>query len=61
MLVLERKSGQEIVIGKQVIVKVIAVQGGRIRLGILAPANVSIRRAELLSANRPSTPVESSV
>jgi carbon storage regulator len=47
MLVLSRKEGQRLVIGDRVVVKVLEVTGGRIRLGIEAPREVSIRRAEL--------------
>jgi carbon storage regulator len=47
MLVLSRKVGERIVIGETVVVQVLAVRRGQIRLGISAPASVSIRREEL--------------
>jgi carbon storage regulator len=47
MLVLSRKIGERIVIGDTVVVQVLAVRRGQIRLGISAPASVSIRREEL--------------
>ena len=47
MLVLSRKVGERIVIGDTVVVQVLAVRRGQIRLGISAPASVSIRREEL--------------
>jgi carbon storage regulator len=48
MLVLTRGLKQQIVIGdQQVIVTVLDVKGGRVRLGIEAPADVSIRRIEV--------------
>ena len=47
MLVLSRKQSQTIVIGDNIELTVIAVQGGRVKLGITAPRNVSIRRSEL--------------
>lgn len=47
MLVLSRKEGQRLVIGDRVVVKVLEVTGGRVRLGIEAPREVSIRRGEL--------------
>lgn len=47
MLVLTRKTDQEIVINDQIIVKVLKVKGSTIRLGIQAPDNVPIQRAEI--------------
>ena len=47
MLVLSRRDGEEIVVGENVVIKVLASSGGRVRIGIEAPRNVSIRRAEL--------------
>lgn len=47
MLVLSRKAKQHIVIGDHVKVVVVAVQGGRVKLGFSAPANVPIHRGEV--------------
>jgi carbon storage regulator len=47
MLVLSRKLSEEIVIDGGIRVKVLDIQGGRIRLGITAPANVSVLRQEI--------------
>ncbi|MCI0358789.1 MAG: carbon storage regulator [Planctomycetaceae bacterium] len=47
MLVLTRRQAETIVIGQCVAVQVLGIEGGRVRLGITAPAEVSIRRAEL--------------
>lgn len=47
MLVLSRKQNEQIVIGDNIVVKVVDIRGGRIRLGIDAPPEVSIRREEL--------------
>ncbi|HEY0984068.1 MULTISPECIES: carbon storage regulator [unclassified Schlesneria] len=48
MLVLTRGVNQKIDIGDSTItVTVLEVKGGRVRLGIEAPADVSIRRREL--------------
>ena len=49
MLVLSRKSGEEIRIGDNIVVSVIRTQGQRVRLGIVAPRNIAIRRQELLA------------
>ncbi len=52
MLVLTRKSGESIVIGRETEVKVLSVDGGSVRLGIEAPREVAIYRRELFEAIR---------
>lgn len=52
MLVLSRKAGEQIVIGERIRVTVVQVQGGRVRLGIDAPKEVSINRRERESRQR---------
>lgn len=47
MLVLARGIGQEIVIGPETRLRVVAVVGNRVRLAIDAPPHVRVRRAEL--------------
>jgi len=47
MLVLSRKQGESIVVGTAIRVTVIELRGGRVRLGIEAPAHVNVRRQEL--------------
>lgn len=47
MLVLTRNVGQEILIGKDIRVKVLAKRGKRIQLGIYAPDEIEIVRGEL--------------
>lgn len=47
MLVLSRKTDQEIVIADNIRVKVLEVRGNKVRLGIVAPEQVSIHRAEV--------------
>jgi carbon storage regulator len=47
MLVLSRKSGEAIHIGPGIRVSVLDIKGGRVRLGLSAPREVSIRRGEL--------------
>ncbi len=48
MLVLARKLDESIVIGDNIIVKVISVDKGIVKLGIDAPKDISIVRSELL-------------
>ena len=47
MLVLSRKLDEEIVIGENVVVKVVGVFGNKVRLGISAPSSIGIRRSEV--------------
>lgn len=48
MLVLTRKQNEGILIGNDIIVTVINIEGDKIRLGIEAPKNVRVIREELL-------------
>lgn len=50
MLILQRKTGESLVIGEEVRVTVVSIEGGRVRLAISAPSEVSILRSELLDA-----------
>ena len=47
MLVLTRKSNQSIMIGDEIEVSVLAIMGEKVRIGIEAPPDVQIRRAEV--------------
>jgi carbon storage regulator len=46
MLVLSRKIGEEVVIGGDIRIRVLAIQGQRVRLGITAPVAVPVWREE---------------
>ncbi len=47
MLVLSRKVGEKLVIDGNITVEVVKIQGNRITLGLVAPANIKILRGEL--------------
>jgi len=47
MLVLSRKRHERIIIGEDIVVEVVWVCDGSVWLGIEAPRNVNIRRAEV--------------
>lgn len=47
MLILSRKTNEEIVIGKDVVVTVVEIRGDKVRLGIEAPREVSVHRKEV--------------
>jgi carbon storage regulator len=50
MLVLSRKDIERIFIGDTIVVTVVKIQGGVVRLGIEAPAEILITREELLGS-----------
>ena len=50
MLVLTRKQGETILIGDDIKITVVAVNGDAVRIGIEAPKHVKILRAELVEA-----------
>jgi carbon storage regulator len=52
MLVLSRKVGEKIFVGENIYITVVEVQGNRVRIGIEAPKDVPIYRAELLEQKR---------
>ena len=47
MLVLSRRNDEQIVIGGEIVVTVMSVQGNRVQIGIDAPRDMSILREEL--------------
>ena len=52
MLILTRKEGETITIGEDIQIKVLSVQGGKVRLGIDAPKEVSVNREEVLEKDK---------
>jgi carbon storage regulator len=47
MLVLSRKIGEEIVIGDNIRITIVEIRGGKVRIGIAAPAYVTVDRQEI--------------
>ena len=47
MLVLSRKRGETITIGNGIAVTVLAVDGDRVKLGVVAPVEVPVHREEV--------------
>lgn len=50
MLVLSRKKSQKIMIGDDISIMVIAIQGDQVRLGIAAPKEIPVHRQEVYDA-----------
>lgn len=47
MLVLGRKESQRVIIDGKIVVTIVRVAGGNVRLGIEAPAHISVQREEI--------------
>jgi carbon storage regulator len=47
MLVLSRKTGEAIVIGKDIVVTILEVRGDQVRVGVDAPRSISVHREEI--------------
>jgi carbon storage regulator len=47
MLILARRQGERVVIGENILVTVMEISGSTVRLGIEAPAGISIYREEI--------------
>lgn len=47
MLVLTRKKGQSIMLGDDIEITIVDIQGDQVRLGVNAPKSVSIHRKEV--------------
>ncbi len=50
MLVLTRKTNEQLVIGENIVVTVVEIRPDRVRLGFEAPREVSIHRREVYEA-----------
>ena len=50
MLVLSRKKNESIVINDNVVITIVEVRGDKVRLGIVAPRDVSVHREEVYEA-----------
>ena len=47
MLVLSRRPGEDIIISGGIRVRVVSIQGGKVRIGIAAPPSVRVDRQEV--------------
>ena len=50
MLVLSRKKGETIMIGDNIEVKILAVEGDQVKIGIVEPKSVKVHRSEIFEA-----------
>ena len=61
MLVLTRKVDQPVIINENIQIRVLEIRGNRVRLGIVAPADVSIKRQETLDQTPSNIPSDTLV
>ena len=61
MLVLSRKTGQQILIGDNITITILQVKGRTVRVGIDAPADVRVLRSELTDKPQPNLPLRSAL
>jgi carbon storage regulator len=47
MLILTRKSGESLIIGGDISVKILGVKGNQVRIGIDAPKDIAVHREEI--------------
>jgi len=52
MLIIRRREGEKILIGEDIELEVLSVSGGRVKIGIAAPADTPILRKELWLARQ---------
>ena len=50
MLVLSRKINESIIIGENIEIKVLSIDGDQVKLGIVAPKNIKLHRSEVYEA-----------
>ena len=53
MLALGRRVGESLLIGENIVVKVLGIKGGQVRLGVEAPREIPVVREELLKREVP--------
>ncbi|GAB4380498.1 MAG: hypothetical protein Kow0042_30620 [Calditrichia bacterium] len=52
MLVLTRKLGEKIIIGDDIIIKVLNIENNKVQIGVKAPVSIMIYRQELIERIR---------
>ena len=63
MLVLSRKKEESIIIGKEgeIVVKILAISGETVKIGVIAPKSIPVHREEVYAAIQAGGPREKKV
>lgn len=56
MLVISRKKGEAFLVGNKVKISIVDIRGDKVRIGIVAPKNVTVLREELTASSKQSKP-----
>jgi carbon storage regulator len=57
VLILKRRVGESLLIGRDIVVMVVGIRGSQVRIGIEAPRATAVHRKELYDRLRPAVPV----
>jgi carbon storage regulator len=57
MLILTRKESEQICLGDNIVVTVVRLAGDKVRIGVIAPADVKVIRSELKEEDVKSIPL----
>lgn len=52
MLILSRMKDEQIMIGDDIVITIVAVRGYKVRIGIVAPSHIQVHRQEVYDAIR---------
>ena len=52
MLVLTRRISEQLIIDENIVITIVRIDGGQVRVGIEAPRNIAVKRAELTTNSR---------
>jgi carbon storage regulator len=61
VLVLSRRADQSLHLGDSIMVRILSIQGGQVRLGLIAPPEIRILRSELVDQSCAASPADGSV
>jgi len=53
LLVLTRKAGEQIIVGDDIVITIVHAHNGKVRVGVEAPRDVTVHRAELVRDGAP--------
>jgi carbon storage regulator len=61
VLVLSRRVDESVHLGDSIMVRILSIQGGHVRLGLIAPSEIRILRSELVDQLCAASPLDRSI